>query len=475
MTKLLLLVTAQFMVILDITVVNIALPSIQGELGIAIDDLQWVITAYTLAFGGLLLLGGRAADLFGRRRLFLTGLAVFTGASLVAGLSDSSGILIAARVGQGIGAAMLSPAALALVTTLFPEGPERRRALAAWAAVAASGGAFGVLAGGFLSETVDWRAIFFINVPVGVAVFVAALRILPAATPALPAHEIAAATRIDFAGALLAAGSLVALIYGLVEAPSAGWGSAQTIGLLAGAAVGLVAFAAVESRVSEPLVSLSVFRRRPTVVALALMIAGMGTVLSAFFFLTIYLQEVLGHSALETGLMFLPGALLLVATAHAGGHLVSRFGARPVLVAGMSLGAIGALLLSGLPADGSYFGDVFAGLLVLDAGLGFAASGIFITGMAGVDDHDAGMVSGLLTTSHEIGIALVLPVLSTIAISGLDGSIGSAGALDPVAVTAGFGDAFTVAAGIAAAAAMLALVAVRRSDVPVGAAPAFAH
>lgn len=428
MPALVLLCAAQFMVILDITVVNIALPSIQADLGIAVEDLQWVITAYTLAFGGLLLLGGRAADLLGRRRVFLAGLAVLTVASLGAALASSTAELLAARVAQGVGAAMLSPAALSLVTTIFPDGPQRRRALAAWAAVAAGGSAFGVLAGGVLTEAFDWPAIFFVNAPVGVAVGLAALRVLPSGARA--------GGRIDLAGALLATGSLVALIYGLVEAPSAGWGSAQTLGLLAAAVFGLGAFVAVEARVREPLVALAVFRRRPTVVALVLMVAGMGTVLSAFFFLTLYLQRVLGHSALETGLEFLPGAILLVVAAHAGGHLVSRFGAKPVLAGGMALGALGALLLSGVSAGGSYLADVLPGLLVLDVGIGLAAAGIFITALSGVGEREAGLVSGLVTTSHEVGAALVLPVLSTIAVSAIGvGTLDAAAGLDPVLVT----------------------------------------
>jgi EmrB/QacA subfamily drug resistance transporter len=470
MPALVLLGAAQFMVILDITVVNIALPSIQSDLGIAAGDLQWLITAYTLAFGGLLLLGGRAGDLFGRRRLFLAGLATFTTASLVAGLAESSTALLAARGAQGIGAAMLSPAALSLVTTLFSEGPVRRRALAAWAGVAASGGAFGVLAGGALTEAFAWRAIFFINVPVGIAAAVGALRLLPATAPV-------ARGRIDFAGAALVSGSLVALIYGLVETPEAGWDSTQTIGLLALAAVGLTAFAAVESRAAAPLVRLSALRRRTTATALVLMVAGMGTVLSAFFFLTLYLQHVLGHSALETGLQFLPGALLLVLTAHAGGRLVSRLGARTMLAGGMTLGAAGTLLLSGLDPDGSYLADVLPGLLVLDAGIGFAASAIFITGMADVADEEAGMVSGLITTAHEIGIALVLPVLSTVAVTSIGvGTLAESAALDPAAVTGGFADAFLVAAGIALAAAGLALAVLRRGDVAPGHGQgAFAH
>jgi EmrB/QacA subfamily drug resistance transporter len=454
MPALAILCAAQFMVILDVTVVNVALPSIQTDLGLATGDLQWLLTAYTLAFGGLLLLGGRAADLLGRRRVFLAGLAVFSGASLVAALAPSAGALLAARAAQGLGAAMLSPAALSLVTTIFADGPERRRALAAWAAVAASGGAFGVLAGGLLTETLGWRAIFLINVPVGIAAAVAALRVLPAPAPI-------GRGRLDAGGALIATVSLVALIYGLVEAPEAGWASPQTLGLLGGAAAGLASFVLVESRVREPLVRLAVFRRRPTVTALVLMLAGMGTVLSAFFFSSIYLQDVLSHSALRTGVEFLPGALLLVVAAHVGGRLVERRGAKPVLAGGMALGGAGALLLSGVSANGSYVADVLPGLLVLDVGIGLAAAAIFITAMAGVGEEETGVVSGLTTTAHELGIALVLPVLSTIAAS----------ADTP---TAGFGDAFRAAAVLAFGAALLALLLLRRSDVAPGAQPVLA-
>lgn len=472
MPALILLCAAQFMVILDITVVNIAMPSIQAELGFSVADLQWVVTAYTLAFGGLLLLGGRAADLLGRRAVFLAGLTLFTGASLGAALAGSATALLVARACQGVGAAMLSPAALALVTTTFPDGPRRRRALAAWAAVAASGGAFGVLAGGILIETLDWTAIFLVNVPIGIAVGLGVLRLVPAGAGAAEG----ARGPIDLAGALLATGGLVALIYGLVEAPAAGWGSAQTVGLGALAAAALAGFVAVERRARRPLVELSVFRRRPTATALVLMVAGMGTVLSTFFFLTLHLQHVLGHSALRTGLEFLPGAVLLVLAAHAGGHLTARAGARTVLAGGMTLAALGALLLSGLSPTGSYVADVLPGLLVLDLGVGLAASAIFIVGMSGVGDGEAGMVSGLLSTAHELGGALVLPVLSTIAVSAIGAStLDGAGGLDPALATAGFGDAFRAAAAIALGAALLALVALRSSDVAEGSPHAFAH
>jgi EmrB/QacA subfamily drug resistance transporter len=467
MPALVLLCAAQFMVILDITVVNVALPSIGAELHFDLGDLQWVVTAYTLAFGGLLLLGGRAADLLGRRRIFLAGLTVFTGASLASGLAGSQEALLASRAGQGVGAAMLSPAALSLISAVFPEGRERHRALAAWAAVGAGGAAVGVLVGGALTEAFGWEAIFLVNVPVGIAVAIAALRVLPAAPPA-------AARRLDVAGAALVTSSLVALIYALVDADTAGWTSAQTLGLFALAAAGIAAFVAVEARVRHPLVPLGVFRRRATVTALVLMMAGMGAMVAGFFFSSLYLQRVLGHSALRTGLEFLPVALATVAAAHVGGRLVSRVGAKPVLASGLTIAAAGALLLSGLSPDGTYVGDVLPGFVVLAVGGGLAAPATFITAMSGAGHHDAGLVSGLTTTSHEIGIALVLSVLSTIAASQVGGGTLETAA-DAAQLTAGFGDAFRGAAAIALGGALLALVALRRADVAPGTRPAFGH
>jgi len=279
--------------------VNVALPSIQASVGFSLADLQWVVTAYTLAFGGLLLLGGRAADLLGRRRVFLTGLAVFTAASLAAGLATSQEALLAARALQGVGAALLSPAALSLVTALLPAGPERSRALAVWGAVGAAGAAFGVLIGGLLTQAFGWEANFLINVPIGVAVALAAPRVLPAARQE-------GAARVDAAGALTITATLVALIYALVGAGRAGWASAQTLVLFAVAAAGIGVFVVVEARARDSLVPLAAFRQRPVVTALVLMMLGMGTLVSGFFFSSLYLQHVLGHSPVRTGLEFLP-------------------------------------------------------------------------------------------------------------------------------------------------------------------------
>jgi EmrB/QacA subfamily drug resistance transporter len=468
MPTLILLCAAQFMVILDITVVNVALPSIGSDLGIGTSDLQWVITAYTLAFGGLLLVGGRATDLFGARRLFLGGLLVFTAASLTAALAEGEAQLLLARIGQGIGAAFLSPAALSLVSTIFPEGRERRRALTAWAAVAASGGAFGVLAGGILSETLDWRAIFLINLPIGVAAFAAATRLLPATKPRTRG-------RIDLAGAALALLTLPTAIYAVVEAPQAGWGSTQTIGLLAFAGAGIILLLAVESRVRQPMLSIAALRRPQTATALVLMMAGMGTVVSTFFFLTIYLQDMQGYSALETGVAFFPGGVMLVVAAQLGGHLMPRIGPRGVLAGGMALAAVGALLLAGLPASGSYAADVLPGLLVLDAGIGIAASGIFVTGMAGVGHDEAGAVSGLLSTGHELGVAVVLAVLSTVAIGSIGPDLVDAGTAGHAAILGGFGDAFRVAAALTLAAGALSLITLRRVIIADGAGHGHGH
>jgi EmrB/QacA subfamily drug resistance transporter len=453
-----LLCAAQFMLILDITVVNVALPSLHVDLPIALTQLQWIVTAYTLAFGGLVLLGGRAADTFGRRRVFLIGLAVFTAASLASALAGSAAALIASRAAQGVGAALLSPAALSLITTLFPPGRIRHRALAAWAAVAASGGAVGVLVGGVLTQTLGWRAIFYLNVPIGLLVALAALRLIPTT-------RTDAGRDLDIAGALLATGSLLALIYGVVAAGVTGLVSPQTLGSLAVAAVGIAAFTLVESLARQPLMPLAILRRRPTVVALILFIAGMGTVFSGFYYASLYLQRVLEHSALRTGLEFLPVAVTIVVTAHLGGHLTSRLGARPVIATGLTIAAAGALLLGGLSSDGSYVTHILPGFLALGAGGGLAASGVMITALSGASDEDAGIISGLTATAHELSVVFVLPVLSAVAAAGLGASARSdVESIDAGQLATGFADAFRVAAAIAFAAAVLALVALRRTD-----------
>jgi EmrB/QacA subfamily drug resistance transporter len=447
-----LLCAAQFMVILDVTVVNVALPSIQADLGVASGDLQWVVTAYTLVFGGLLMLGGRAGDVLGRRRVFVAGLALFTASSLAAGLAPSEPLLLAARALQGAGAALLSPSTLALLTAVFPEGPERHRALATWGALGAAGAGAGVLLGGVLTELAGWRSAFLVNVPVGVAGVALAGRTLPAARPSGPRPAL------DLLGAPLLTGGLVALIYGLSRADDAGWTAAPTV-LPAAAGLALVAaFAARQSAVPHPLVPLRVFRRRAASTALGLMLLAAGTMVATFFLGSLHLQQQLGHSALRTGLEFLPVALTVLAAAHAGGHVLARAGIRTLLAAGFALAAAGALLLADVGPGASYAADVLPGLAVMAAGLGLAFAGITVTVMSGAGHDDAGILSGLTTTAHELGASVVVAVLATVAAAG------------------GTGDAFAVAAGVAAAGAVVALAGLRAGDVraPEG-RPAFAH
>ncbi|WP_324651611.1 MFS transporter [Georgenia sp. H159] len=452
-----LLCTAQAMLILDITVVNVALPSIGEDLGMPVGDLQWVVTAYTLAFGGLIILGGRVGDVVGRRRALLAGLVLFSAASLAAALASSAGVLVAARAGQGVGAALIAPSALALVTMVVPDGGARHRALAAWAAVAAGGGAVGVLLGGALTAAFGWRAIFVINVPVGVTLAVGVLRTVPA---------LSALTRrrFDVVGALLATGSLVALTYGLTTAGATGWSSMQTRTLLGVAAVGLAAFVVTQRVVREPLVPLTVFRRRSLVAALVLMVLGMGPVFSGFFLSSLYLQQVLGHSALRTGVEFLPIAVAIVAATHAGGRLVSRFGVRSVIATGLTVGAVGAVTLSQLTTESSYLVGVMPGFLLLGIGGGTAAAGVMIAALSGVDDEHAGIASGLANTAHELAIALTLPVLATVAARS-SGWASLGAEVDMDALTRGIADAFLAAALIALAGAGVAALLLRRTDV----------
>jgi predicted MFS family arabinose efflux permease len=325
-----------------------------------------------------------------------------------------------------------------------------------------------VLVGGALTELASWEAIFWINVPIGIAAGVAGFRLLPDAAPA-------AGGRVDVLGAGIATFSLFALIYGLVDADGAGWGSVQTLGLLGGGFAGLALFALVESRVNEPLVALHVFRRRPTVVALVLMMIGMGALVSTFFFGSLYLQHVLGHSALRTGLEFLPAAIATVIAARLGGHLIEGLGVRTVMTGGLLIAALGAWLLSGVSAGGSYAADVLPGLMATSIGVGATAAGIFITALSGATEEDSGLISGLASTAHEVGIALVVSVLSAVAAAGIGSGDVTGAPADASLLTAGFADAFTVASLLALAGAGLAVAALRREDVPTGAAPAFGH
>jgi EmrB/QacA subfamily drug resistance transporter len=458
-TILLLLAVAQFMVILDITVVNVALPSIGRALEFAPGDLQWVVTAYVLFTGGLLLLGGRAADLFGRRRVFLTGLVTFTAASLASGLATSPEMLIVARAAQGLGAALLSPAALSIITTTY-SGAQRTTALSTWGAIGGAGAAAGVLFGGMLTAWLSWEWVFFINVPVGVVAALLTVRLVPSPGPRLGRHR-----DLDLVGALTGTAGLVTLIYAIDGAASHGWGSARTLGLLAIGAALLAAFAATERSVNRPLVPPATWRIRSLVSSATMMLGATGILIGAFFLNSIYLQELLDASALETGLAFLPFTLIIGLAAHLGSHALQRAGARAVVVGGLALSTGGALLLAMAPDQASYATDLLPGFLMIGGGIGLVFVTVSITAMAEVTHDDAGLASGLMQTSHEIGAALGVAVMSTIATT--------AGAGGTVA--AGYGDGFIAAAVIAAVLALLALVAVPSLRPAPGTARAAAH
>jgi EmrB/QacA subfamily drug resistance transporter len=433
---------AQFMVILDATVVNVALPSIGRSLSFAPADLQWVVTAYVLFTGGLMLLGGRATDLLGRRRVFLAGLLVFTGASLTSGLAWSPAALVAARAAQGVGAALLVPAALAIVTTAY-EGAQRRTALAVWGALGGAGAAAGVLLGGVITTLLGWEWVFFVNVPVGLAVALGTTRLVPAAT------ERRAPMRLDLAGALVVMTGLVTLVYALDGAPQHGWGSARTLALLGVAVALLAAFAAIERAGRDPLLPPATWRMRPLVASAAVMLGATGVLVGTFFLNTVYLQRVLGDSALETGLAFLPLTAVILLAAHVASHVLEHAGSRVVALVGLALMAGGSLLLAAAPDRASYLQDLLPGFLVLGFGVGMTFVAAQVTAMSEIRHEQAGLASGLMTTAHELGAALGVAVLSAVALTGSGGG----------GFAAGYGDGFLVAAGAAAVLALGALVA----------------
>ena len=404
-----LLAMAQFVVVLDASIVNVALPTIGESLSFSADDLSWVVNAYVLTFGGFLLLGGRLADLLGRRRVFMGGLILFALASLAGGFAESEGALVAARAVQGLGAAILSPAALSIVTTTFHDGAERNKALGVWGAVAGAGGAAGVLLGGVLTEYLGWEWVLWVNVPIGIAA--------AAVAPALIAesHSESESRAFDVAGAISVTAGLSLLVYALVEAPGAGWGSPQTIGLLAGAVALLVAFVVIERRSDAPLVPFSIFRIRTLTGANVVGILTGASLFSMFFFISLYMQTVLGYSAIKAGLSYLPLAVTIVLAAGVASPLVTRVGYKPVLATGMGLIAAGLLWFAQISADGGYVSDVLGPSLVAAAGLGFAFVPQTIAAVSGVAEHEAGLASGLINTSQQVGGALGLAVLSTVA------------------------------------------------------------
>ena len=456
---LILLCVAEFMVILDITVVNVALPSISRALGLSAAGLPWVVTAYVLMTGGLTLLGGRAADLLGRKRVFLAGLALFTAASLASGLAPAAGPLIGARAAQGLGAALLTPAALSVIAATYA-GAQRATALSVWGALGAAGAAAGVLLGGVLTTWLGWRSVFLINVPVGAAAWILAGRLIP--RPAAAARGLAG---LDLPGALLGVTGLGTAIYAITGAPGHGWASAWTIGLLLVAAALLAAFALAERAAPAPLFPPRAWRNRRLTSGALVMLGATGVLVAAFFLGSLYLQDVLGYSPIRAGLGFLPLVLVIGAGAHLASRLLGRAGSRVLAAAGLALMAGGALLLAQASAAAGYPG-LLPGFLVLGFGTGLVFPAASVTALADAGPGDAGFASGFLGTAHELGAALGVAAFTAIAEAAISmgptgtGGTGGAGALMTGAgFAAGYHRAFTVAAGVAAALAVLTLVA----------------
>ena len=434
---LVLLSVAQFMVILDATVVNVALPSIGRSLHFSPGGLQWAVTAYVLASGGLVLAGGRAADLAGRRRMFLAGLTVFTAASLASGLALSPAALIAARAGQGLGAALLTPAALSIITTTYA-GAQRATALATWGALGGAGAAAGVLAGGVLTTWLGWRSVFLVNVPIGAVAGLLSLRMVPRHSAPGPAWR-----QFDLAGAALGIGGLVSAAYAIAGVPSRGWASAQTLLVFALAAAALAAFAATERRAARPLLPPQLWRSRSLVAGVLVMFGATGLLVGTFFLNSLYLQGVQHASALRTGLEFLPLALVIGASAHLGSRLLPAAGTRAVIVAGLLLMGGGALLLTRVAPGSGYLTGVLPGLLVIGAGTGLVLPGASVTALSGIAASEAGAASGLMTAAHEIGAAVGVAVFSAAGVAVTGG------------VAAGYRHGFAVAAAVAAGLAII--------------------
>jgi EmrB/QacA subfamily drug resistance transporter len=454
-----LILLAQLLVVIDVSIVTLALPAIQRGLGFSPVGLQWVLSAYALAFGGFLLLGGRLADLLGRRRVLITGTAVFTAASLACGLAGSAGALVAARAVEGLGAALMAPAALALILVLFPEGAERNKALGAFGAVSGAGGAIGVLAGGMLTTWLSWPWIFFVNLPVGVLIVAAARPLLPESRAGL-GHR-----RFDAAGAVTVTGGLTLLVYAVVTASSHGWASATTIGLLAGAGALIAGFAVIEARSAAPLLPLSFFRNL-TVTGANLAGLLMGALMFPMFvFLSLYMQQVLGYSALKSGLAFLVIAAGMIVSSGAAQGLATRAGPKVVLVAGLLGFAAAQVLFIRLPATGSFTTHLLPAFVLVAGALGLAFVGDFIASATGVSPADAGLASGLINTSQQIGGAIGLAVTTTVAAARTTALL-HAGHPPAEALTSGFHDAFAITAGLALAAAAVAAILIRRSRPP---------
>jgi EmrB/QacA subfamily drug resistance transporter len=450
---LLLLSLVQFMDVLDASILNIALPSIKHDLGFTQQSLQWVISGYILTYGGFLLLGGRMADLLGRRRMLVTGLVVFAGSSLIGGLAHSGSLLVGARFAQGVGAAMLSPAALSTLTTTFRSTRDRNTALGVWAAVSGIGGAAGVLFGGLLTEGPGWRWVLFINVPFSAIAFIGALALLK------PERiRTARLANFDALGATLVTGGMLLLVYALVKAPDVGWGTTRTIGELAASAVMLAAFVANELRVANPLVPLSILRVKGVAAADATQMIALAGFLPMFFFLTLYMQTVLHYSPIQTGIAYLPLTAGFIIAASISSQLFARVGTRPVVVLGALFAAGGLYWLSRVSVHGSYVPEILPGLLIVSIGMGGVFTGLTTAANAGVDQNQAGLAAGLLNTGQQLGAALGLAVLSALA-TARTGSLPHGGHDRLVqASTAGYQRALLVGACIVLAAAVVALM-----------------
>ena len=454
------------MIVLDATIVNVALPSIRGDLGFSEASLAWVVNAYLLTFGGFLLLGGRFGDLFGHRRLFLAGIAVFTGASLACGLSTTQGFLVGARAVQGLGGAVVSAVALSLILTLFQEPAERTKAMGFFGFVMAGGGSIGVLLGGVLTDALSWHWIFLVNIPVGIAVFVLSLRLIPGS------RGQAASGRLDIAGAVTVTAALMLAVYAIVNGNSDGWTSAQTLGLLGAAVALLGAFVGIESRVSSPLVPLRLFRLRNVAVSNGVGVLWAAAMFAWFFLAALYLQLVLGYDPLHVGLAFLPANLIMGAfSLGLSAPLVIRFGVRVPIAVGMGLVAVGLALFARAPVDGNFLVDVLPSMIVLGIGVGMAMNPVLMAAMSDVEPSESGLASGLVNTAFMMGGALGLAVLASLA-ARRTGSLTAQGQSAVAALNGGYHLAFLVGAAFAVVAAALAAGLLRTRPI---AAPAQAE
>ena len=449
---------AYLMVVLDIAIVNVALPTIQKDLHFSTENLQWIVSGYSLAFGGLLLLGGRAGDILGRRSVFMVGLALFGAMSLLAGFSQSSGMLIGVRVAQGAAGAILAPSVFSITSVTFEEGAERNKALGVLGAISGAGAAIGVILGGVLTQYLGWEWIFFVNVPIAFAT----LFLVPRVVKESRADGLA--RHFDAQGAVAVTGSLMLFVYALTRSTQVGWGSLETILCLIASAVLMLSFFVIESRSESPLVPLRIFRRRTLTAAntigflLGTMVFGM------FFLLSLYMQQVLGFTAIKTGVCYLAVALTAVVASGIAQGLVTRIGVKPALIFGLAMVGGGLVYFTQISANGSYFGDLFAGFVILGIGLGFTFVPISIAALAGVTGKDAGLASGVINTSQQIGGALGLAILTTVSENHITSALNS-GTPAPQAMTSGYALAFWVAAALAAVAIVATILLVKREEV----------